>query len=294
MDTSNYYPGRDGRIDAIEAGQTESLWVSELLGRPIVKAWNAIGSDSFAKKGKPAGSPDRIAIPVAADGDRDRKVGMALVEDTGFDAFDAGTLAESWRQQPGAPRQGRQGPLDARAKGGSLCDPSPGDRSYRQEQDTPFQFVALDALRHQKQILNASANGGAVRHDDDARHLISATYSLISVVWDCVHVVGHQDAIVRGCPSKDRGVVRSSEPDILHTRDIQRCALPQDGANNVVVEVLVCEEPHVSSQGARRLRASSLSRMSTEECCSSTSSRTARASASRCIKYASIAARFHR
>ena len=26
-----------------------------------------------------------------------------LVEDTGFDAFDAGTLADSWRQQPGAP-----------------------------------------------------------------------------------------------------------------------------------------------------------------------------------------------
>jgi 8-hydroxy-5-deazaflavin:NADPH oxidoreductase len=103
IDTSNYYPARDGRIDAIEAGQVESQWVSELLGRPIVKAWNAIGSDSFARKGKPAGSPDRIAIPVAADSDRDRKVGMALVEDTGFDAFDAGTLADSWRQQPGAP-----------------------------------------------------------------------------------------------------------------------------------------------------------------------------------------------
>ena len=28
---------------------------------------------------------------------------MALVEDTGFDAFDAGTLADSWRQQPGTP-----------------------------------------------------------------------------------------------------------------------------------------------------------------------------------------------
>ena len=103
IDTSNYYPARDGRIDAIEAGQVESLWVAEQLGRPIVKAWNAIGSDSFARKGKPAGSPDRIAIPVAADSDRDRKVGMALVEDTGFDAFDAGTLADSWRQQPGAP-----------------------------------------------------------------------------------------------------------------------------------------------------------------------------------------------
>jgi 8-hydroxy-5-deazaflavin:NADPH oxidoreductase len=103
IDTSNYYPARDGRIDAIEDGQVESLWVAEQLDRSIVKAWNAIGSDSFARKGKPPGSPDRIAIPVAADNDRDRKVGMALVEDTGLDAFDAGTLADSWRQQPGAP-----------------------------------------------------------------------------------------------------------------------------------------------------------------------------------------------
>jgi hypothetical protein len=103
IDTSNYYPQRDGKIDALEAGQVESLWVAEQLGRPFVKAWNAIGSDSFAKKSKPTGSPDRIAIPVAADREGDRRVGMALVEDTGFDAFDAGTLADSWRQQPGAP-----------------------------------------------------------------------------------------------------------------------------------------------------------------------------------------------
>ena len=103
MDTSNYYPQRDGTIDAIEAGQVESLWVAERLGRPIVKAWNSILADSLAKKGTTPGSPDRIALPVAADREGDRKVGMALVECTGFDAFDSGTLAESWRQQPGAP-----------------------------------------------------------------------------------------------------------------------------------------------------------------------------------------------
>ena len=94
---------RDGKIDAIEAGQVESLWVAEQLGRPVVKAWNSIGSDSFARKGTAPGSPGRIALSVAADREADRKVGMQLVEDTGFDAFDAGTLAESWRQQPGAP-----------------------------------------------------------------------------------------------------------------------------------------------------------------------------------------------
>lgn len=103
IDTANYYPARDGVIAAIEAGQVESLWVVEQLGRPVAKAWNAIGARSFAEYGKAPGSPDRIAIPVAADRAIDRDVAMRLVDETGFDALDAGSLAESWRQQPGAP-----------------------------------------------------------------------------------------------------------------------------------------------------------------------------------------------
>lgn len=104
LDTSNYYPFRDGAIAALDQGQVESQWVSEQLGgRPVVKAWNAILAGSFTTKATIAGHPDRIAIPVAADSPTDRTLGMTLVEETGFDAVDAGTLAESWRQQPGAP-----------------------------------------------------------------------------------------------------------------------------------------------------------------------------------------------
>lgn len=103
IDTSNYYPARDGRIDAIEAGQVESLWVAEQLGRPIVKAWNAVLAGTFQEKGVPAGTPGRIAIPVAADSDEAKRVGMKLVDESGFDPFDAGSLADSWRQQPGQP-----------------------------------------------------------------------------------------------------------------------------------------------------------------------------------------------
>ena len=77
--------------------------MAEQLGRPVVKAWNSILADSFARRGTAPRTPGRIALPVAADREADRKVGMQLVEDTGFDAFDAGTLAESWRQQPGTP-----------------------------------------------------------------------------------------------------------------------------------------------------------------------------------------------
>jgi predicted dinucleotide-binding enzyme len=103
IDTSNYYPHRDGNIDAVDRGQVESLWVSEQFGRKVTKAWNAIYTGSFDSKATPPGHPERVAIAVAGDDDAHRAVAMSLVEETGFDAFDAGPLANSWRQQPGTP-----------------------------------------------------------------------------------------------------------------------------------------------------------------------------------------------
>jgi len=103
IDTSNYYPHRDGNIDAVDRGQVESLWVSEQYGRKVTKAWNAINTLSFDSKAKPAGQPDRVAIPVAGDSEAHRALAMSLVNETGFDAFDAGPLEGSWRQQPGSP-----------------------------------------------------------------------------------------------------------------------------------------------------------------------------------------------
>ena len=103
IDTSNYYPARDTEIADIEAGMVESLWVVKQLGRTISKAWNAIGSHSLLVNGKNEGSKERIAIPFASDREIDREVVTTLINDTGFDAFDTGSLADSWRQQPGAP-----------------------------------------------------------------------------------------------------------------------------------------------------------------------------------------------
>lgn len=103
IDTSNYYPHRGDKIDEIDNGQAESAWVAEHIGRPIAKAWNTIITASFDANDKPAGTPGRIALPVSADRKRDLDVAMALVEETGFDAIDAGKLEDSWRQHPGAP-----------------------------------------------------------------------------------------------------------------------------------------------------------------------------------------------
>ena len=104
IDTGNYYPRqRDGRIEGIENGLAESRWVEQQLGRPVVKVFNNIYAEHLAKNGKPAGTPGRIALPVAGDAPEAKAAVMELVNDMGFDAVDAGGLDESWRQQPGTP-----------------------------------------------------------------------------------------------------------------------------------------------------------------------------------------------
>ncbi|MFD5317649.1 NADPH-dependent F420 reductase [Streptomyces sp. NPDC127098] len=100
IDTSNYFPHLNGHVDAVDRGQVESVWAAGQLGRPVVKAWNAALAGTLETRGVPAGTPGRIALPVAADSIQARRVGMRLVDESGFDPFDAGALADSWRQQP--------------------------------------------------------------------------------------------------------------------------------------------------------------------------------------------------
>jgi predicted dinucleotide-binding enzyme len=103
VDTGNYYPTRDGLLDAIEGGQAESAWVAGHLGRPVVKAFNNIVSQSLLENGRPKGAPGRIALPVAGDPPEARRKVMRLVDELGFDPVEAGGLEDSWRQQPGTP-----------------------------------------------------------------------------------------------------------------------------------------------------------------------------------------------
>lgn len=103
IDTSNYYPDRDGSICEVDDGKPESVWVSEQIGRPVIKAWNAAMAATLAEKEDLAGESERIALPVAGDDTKAKATAMALVEATGFMPLDAGSLHDSWRQQPGTP-----------------------------------------------------------------------------------------------------------------------------------------------------------------------------------------------
>ena len=103
VDTCNYYPIRDGIIQDIENGMPESVWVSNQLQRPVIKAYNNILYRSLLNSGIAKGTASRLALPIAGDDTPSKELVSILVDDSGFDFLDYGSLQDSWRQQPGSP-----------------------------------------------------------------------------------------------------------------------------------------------------------------------------------------------
>ncbi len=100
-------------IEDIEGGTPESVWVSQQLGEPVIKAFNGIWYKHLLEKGVPAGTRGRIALPIAGDDDDSKKIVFSVIDELGFDPVDGGTLAQSWRQQPGTPSYGKDFGVDA-------------------------------------------------------------------------------------------------------------------------------------------------------------------------------------
>src|SRR6266478_6445328 len=86
IDVGNYYPFRDGRIDEIESGLTESVWVERQIGRPVVKVLNTIIAKALAEAGRPAGSRDRVAFPISGDNPKSKEIVAQLIDRMGFDS----------------------------------------------------------------------------------------------------------------------------------------------------------------------------------------------------------------
>ena len=140
IDTGNYYPReRDGRIDGIENGLTESRWVEQQLVHPVVKAFNNIHAQHLMERGQPAGTPGRIALPVAGDDPTAKAVVLRLIDELGFDGVDAGGVNESWRQQPDTPVYGTN--HDAAGVRRALTEASPERKlGWRATANSPGRF----------------------------------------------------------------------------------------------------------------------------------------------------------
>ncbi|GII60252.1 NADP oxidoreductase [Sphaerisporangium krabiense] len=105
LDTGNYYPARDGQIPELDTDQTTT---SELVQRhlpnsKVVKAFNNIYFKHLTALARPAGAPDRSALPIAGDDPTAKAAVTALLDTLGFDTVDAGPLSEGWRFQRDTP-----------------------------------------------------------------------------------------------------------------------------------------------------------------------------------------------
>lgn len=100
VDTNNYGPGRDGEIQEIIDGKPTTQWVSEHFpGARIVKAFNNIMMSEFDEYARPKGALQRFALPVCSDDNEAKAFIMNIVDEIGYDPYDAGSIADSWRQQ---------------------------------------------------------------------------------------------------------------------------------------------------------------------------------------------------
>jgi predicted dinucleotide-binding enzyme len=105
VDANNYYPGRDGTIATLDSGATTSseLLAARVPSARVVKAFNTMFWQRLLDAGRPAGDPERLALPIAGDDAGAKATVMALIAELGFDAVDMGPLAGGRRQEPGAP-----------------------------------------------------------------------------------------------------------------------------------------------------------------------------------------------
>lgn len=105
LDTNNYYPGRDGQIPALDAGETTTsqMLQEHLPTSKVVKAFNHIPSADITTDVAPAGTSNRRALAVSSDHPEAVEFATRLYDELGFDAVDVSPLSESWRVERDRP-----------------------------------------------------------------------------------------------------------------------------------------------------------------------------------------------
>ncbi|MFJ6850360.1 NADPH-dependent F420 reductase [Streptomyces sp. NPDC091271] len=105
IDPMNYAPHSEFEVPELD---NDVLTSSQLVQRhladaQVVKALHNIGPKQLLELFRPAGAPDRTALPLSGDDPDARKEVADLLNVLGFDAVDLGTLADSWRSEPNTP-----------------------------------------------------------------------------------------------------------------------------------------------------------------------------------------------
>ena len=105
ISASNYYPGRDGKIDLEGLSQTEAV-ARRLPETRVVKAFNALYFKELEARLSGGGTPDAVMI-MAGDDAEAKRVVAGLIQDAKFEPVDAGSLAAGRLFQTDGPLYGK-------------------------------------------------------------------------------------------------------------------------------------------------------------------------------------------
>lgn len=124
LDTNNYYPDRDGRFAELDAKTTTTsqLLQAHLPESRVVKAFNNIFFKNLQTMARPTGATDRNTLIIAGDDADAKRVAVEFLDEIGYDAYDAGRLADSWRFERDQPAY-----VMPYVENGDFDRPSPAD-----------------------------------------------------------------------------------------------------------------------------------------------------------------------
>lgn len=106
LDQTNYYPGMGGfhRAD-LDTGELTSseLMQRHLRGARLVKGLHNLSWIHMQSNARPKGDVTRTTLPIAGDDAAAKEAVTRFIEAIGYHVADAGSLAQSWRIEPGTP-----------------------------------------------------------------------------------------------------------------------------------------------------------------------------------------------
>jgi predicted dinucleotide-binding enzyme len=108
IDAMNYWEPIDGVDPELAAAPrgTSGIVASHFPSARVVKSLNHLGYHQFEEQRRPRDASDRTAIAVAGDDQEAVGTVMTLIESLGFDAVEAGQLADGIALGPGGPAFG--------------------------------------------------------------------------------------------------------------------------------------------------------------------------------------------
>ena len=108
IDTNNYYFERDGRIEALENGETTvtGMLQEHLPTSRVAKGFNHITADDITADAFPTGDPARRALATSSDFADASDFVTKLYDEFGFDTVNIGPLEQSWRVERDRPAYG--------------------------------------------------------------------------------------------------------------------------------------------------------------------------------------------